>query len=205
LDLSPFPRQLVFLRWGLIPGWADDPAIGNRLINARAEGIAEKPAFRAAFRQRRCLVVADGFYEWRRSGRQRQPYFFHMRDDRPLGFAGLWESWEGPDHRAIESCTILTTAANELVRPVHDRMPVIVAPADYARWLGEEKGDSPHLPERPEGCFAQMGTVPFFRPESLLDLLRPYASEAMAASAVSPWVNSPAHDDPRCVEPAVEQ
>jgi putative SOS response-associated peptidase YedK len=178
--LSP-ERQLVFLRWGLIPSWADDPTIGNRLINARAESVAEKPAFRAAFRQRRCLVVADGFYEWRGSGKARQPYFFRMRDDRPLGFAGLWESWEGADHRAIESCTILTTAANDLVRPVHERMPVIVAPADYARWL-----------------------EPAFQPEPLLELLRPYASDAISASAVSPWVNSPTHDDPRCIESAVE-
>jgi putative SOS response-associated peptidase YedK len=179
--LSP-QRQLVFLRWGLIPGWADDRTIGNRLINARAESVAEKPAFRAAFRQRRCLVVADGFYEWRREGRERQPYFFRMRDDRPLGFAGLWESWEGPDHARIESCTILTTAANDLVRPVHDRMPVIVAPADYARWLD-----------------------PAVRPEPLLELLHPYASEAMAGGPVSPWVNSPAHDDPRCIAPAGER
>jgi putative SOS response-associated peptidase YedK len=176
-------RQLAFLRWGLVPAWADDPTIGNRLINARAETAAEKPAFRTAFRQRRCLVVADGFYEWRRDGRERQPYFFRMRDDRPLGFAGLWESRKGPDDSLIESCTILTTAANDLVRPIHDRMPVIIAAADYARWLDP-------------------ATV---RPEPLMELLRPYATEAMVAWPVSPWVNSPAHDDPRCIEPAGEE
>jgi putative SOS response-associated peptidase YedK len=179
-------RQLAFLRWGLIPSWADDPAIGNRLINARAETAAEKPAFRAAFRQRRCLLVADGFYEWRQlghtKGSPRQPYFFQMRDGRPLGFAGLWESWEGPDRARIESSTILTTAASELVRPIHDRMPVILAPADYARWLDPAVD----------------------RAEPLLGLLRAYAGEALVACAVSPWVNSPAHDDPRCIEPAAD-
>ncbi|MGA2068584.1 MAG: SOS response-associated peptidase [Thermoguttaceae bacterium] len=177
-------RQLVFLRWGLIPSWADDPAIGNRLINARAETAAEKPAFRAAFRQRRCLLVADGFYEWRRSDRpkatRRQPYLFQMRDGRPMGFAGLWESWEGPDRSRIESCTILTTAASDLVAPVHDRMPVILAPADYARWLDPAAS----------------------RPEPLLGLLGPYPSREMTAYPVSAAVNSPACDGPQCVEPA---
>jgi putative SOS response-associated peptidase YedK len=173
-------RELVFLRWGLIPSWAKDRSIGNRLINARADGVADKPSFRAAFRRRRCLVVADGFYEWKRNGKQRQPYFIHLRDDRPFGFAGLWESWEGPDHSAIESCTLLTTEANDLVRPIHDRMPVIVGRADYAQWL--------------DPALAQ--------PEPLLGLLRPYPSEEMAAYPVSTLVNSPAHEDPRCVQPA---
>ena len=173
-------RELAWLRWGLIPGWATDPAIGGRMINARAETAAEKPAFRAALRRRRCLVVADGFYEWQKTGRAKQPYFLRLRDDRPFGFAGLWESWEGPDHAAIESCTILTTEANELVRSIHDRMPVIVAPADYERWLdpGVQSADA-------------------VRP-----LLRPYPSEAMTAYPVGPRVNSPAHDDPACIQPA---
>ena len=128
-------RQFVFLHWGLVPSWAKDPTIGNRMINARAETVADKPAFRTALRRRRCLIVADGFYEWQTAGKRRQPMFIHIRDDRPLAFAGLWESWEGADHSALESCTILTTAANDLVRPIHDRMPVIVAPEDYADWL----------------------------------------------------------------------
>ena len=171
-------RGLAWLRWGLIPSWASDPAIGNRLINARAETAAEKPAFRAALRRRRCLVAADGFYEWQRSGAGKQPYFFRMRDDRPFALAGLWESWEGPDG-AIESCTILTTEANAVVRPIHDRMPVILAPADCAPWL------DPAVQT----------------PEPLRPLLRPHPPEPMLAFAVSPYVNNPMHEDPRCIEP----
>jgi len=170
---------LVWLRWGLIPSWASDPAIGNRMINARAETAPDKPAFRAAFRRRRCLVAADGFYEWQRSGRGKQPYFFRTRDDRLFAFAGLWESWEGADHLAIESCTILTTEAGEPVLPIHDRMPVILAPGDYDRWL------DPAVQ----------------RPDALRPLLRPYPPEAMMGSAVGPHVNNPIHDDPRCIEP----
>jgi putative SOS response-associated peptidase YedK len=172
-------RELVFLRWGLIPSWTKDPAIGNRMINARAETVAEKPAFRAAFRRRRCLVAADGFYEWQQTGKQKQPYFIRMRDDRPFGFAGLWESWEGADHSAIESCTLLTTEANDLMRPIHDRMPVIVAPNHYARWLDPSNAE----------------------PKQLMPLLAPYPSEAMTAFAVSTLVNSPTSDEPRCIEP----
>ncbi len=171
-------RQFVFLHWGLVPSWAKDSTIGNRMINARAETAADKPAFRTALRRRRCLIVADGFYEWQAAGKRRQPMFIHIRDDRPLAFAGLWESWEGADHSALESCTILTTAANDLVRPIHDRMPVIVAPADYAGWL------DPAVQS----------------PEPILPLLRPYPGELMEAYAVSTRVNSPAQDDQRCLE-----
>jgi putative SOS response-associated peptidase YedK len=173
-------RQLVALRWGLVPGWAKDPAIGNRMINARGETVAEKPAYRAAFRRRRCLLLADGFYEWQRTGRAKQPYFIRMRDDRPFAFAGLWESWEGPDHSQVESCTLLTTEPNNLVAPIHNRMPVILAPADYERWLD----------------------LSIQAPESLRPLLAPYPSEAMEAYPVTTHVNSPAHDDPKCIEPA---
>jgi len=172
------PRQFVFLHWGLVPSWAADPAIGHRLINARAETAADKPSFRTALRRRRCLVVADGFYEWQTVGKRRQPMFIHLRDDRPLAFAGLWEAWEGADHSSLESCTILTTAANDLVRPIHDRMPVIVAPADYGRWL------DPAVQT----------------PEPILPLLRPYPSEPLEAYAVSTRVNSPARDEPECVQ-----
>ena len=125
-------RELVWLRWGLVPGWAKDPAIGSRLINARAETAAEKPAFRTALRQRRCLVAADGFYEWQQAGRTKQPYFIHLRDDRPFAFAGLWEAWEGADHAWLETCTLLTTGPNDVVRPIHDRMPVILPPQAYS-------------------------------------------------------------------------
>ena len=171
-------RQFVFLHWGLVPSWADDPAIGNRMINARAETAADKPSFRTALRRRRCLIVADGFYEWQKLGKRRQPMFIHLRDDRPLAFAGLWESWEGAGHSALESCTILTTEANDLVRPIHDRMPVIVAPEDYARWL------DPAVQ----------------KPEPVLPLLRPYPSEPMEAYPVGTRVNSPARDEERCLE-----
>jgi putative SOS response-associated peptidase YedK len=170
--------ELAWLRWGLIPGWAKDAAIGARLINARAETAAEKPAFRAAMRRRRCLVVADGFYEWRQTGRAKQPYFIGLADDRPFAFAGVWESWEGAEHTMIETCTILTTDANELIRPVHDRMPVILPPADYAAWLDPAVED----------------------PRPLAPLLAPYPSEAMRAYPVGDFVNSPAHDSPQCVE-----
>ena len=171
-------RELVWLRWGLIPSWAKDPAIGNRMINARAETVAQKPSYRAAFRRRRCLVVADGFYEWARGGKPRQPYFIRMRDDRPFAFAGLWESWQGPDEGPIESCTLLTTEPNSLLEPIHNRMPVILAEGDYARWL------DPALQ----------------RPDALAPLLRPFSCEGMTAEKISTYVNSPAHDDPRCIE-----
>src|SRR5262245_7474343 len=124
----------ALLKWGLVPGWADDPAIGNRMINARAETAADKPSFRAAFRKRRCLVLADGFYEWQKVGGKKQPYLIRLRGGEPFAFAGLWEHWER-DGRAVESCTILTTDANGLVKPLHDRMPVILAPQDFALWL----------------------------------------------------------------------
>ena len=174
-------RELVWLRWGLIPGWAQDPAIGNRLINARAETAAEKPAFRAAMRRRRCLVVADGFYEWQRTGRAKQPFFIHLRDDRPFAFAGLWEAWEGPGHSAIESCTLLTIGPNELMRPIHDRMPVILPPESYDLWL------DPAMQQ----------------PNRLTPLLAPYPAEQMETSPVSSLVNNPANDDPRCIEASV--
>lgn len=172
-------RELVQLSWGLVPYWAADPAVGRRLINARAETAAEKPAFRAAMRRRRCLVAADGFYEWRRTGPRKQPYFIRFRDDRPFGFAGLWESWEGPDHATVESCTLLTTEPNALLRPIHNRMPVILPPEAYAAWLDPAVED----------------------PRVLAPLLVPCAPEAMEACAVGTWVNSPEHDDPECIRP----
>jgi len=173
-------RQLAWLKWGLVPSWAKEPAIGNSLINARAESVADKPAFRAAVRRRRCLVVADGFYEWQRTGGKKQPYFIRLRDDRPFGFAGLWESWEGPDHSALGTCTIITTGPNELMEEIHNRMPVILAPEDYDRWL------DPAIQ----------------KPEQLAGLLRPYPSDAMLAVAVSTHVNNPRNDDPECIAPA---
>jgi putative SOS response-associated peptidase YedK len=170
--------ELTWLRWGLIPGWAKDAAIGARLINARAETAGEKPAFRAAMRRRRCLVVADGFYEWQHTGRAKQPYFIRLRDDRPFAFAGLWESWEGAGRPTLVTCAILTTEANELIRAMHDRMPVILSPADHAAWLDPAIED----------------------PRQLASMLAPYPSDAMQAYPVGDFVNRPAHDSPRCVE-----
>jgi putative SOS response-associated peptidase YedK len=171
-------RELVWLRWGLVPGWAKDPAIGSRLINARAETATEKPAFRAAMRQRRCLIAADGFYEWQGSGRTKQAYFIRLRDDRPFAFAGLWEAWEGPDHSMLETCTLLTTGPNDIIRPIHDRMPVILPPAAYSEWLDPAVDD----------------------PRRLSPLLVPYAGERMEAYPVGHFVNSPSHDSPGCIE-----
>ena len=179
-------RRLSMLRWGLIPSWAHDPRIAHRLINARSETVAEKPAFRAAFRARRCLVVADGFYEWTPRGRARQPWLFEIDGGALFAFAGLWENWTVPAGAAlppslidvqpgmtIETCTILTTAANSVVAPVHHRMPVILPPASYDPWLAGE------------------------RITPATDALA-----AMTARPVSPAVNSPSVDEPRCIEPA---
>lgn len=174
-------RQLALLRWGLIPGWASDPSIGARMINARSETVAEKPAFRTAFKQRRCLVLADGFYEWQRSGGRKQPYFFQLRDGRPFAFAGLWERWQAPDGQTVETCTILTTAPNDLARPIHDRMPVILDPAAYDQWLDPEL--------RLAG--------------PLEALLQPYPAAAMTAYPVSTYVNNARNDGPQCLDPLV--
>jgi putative SOS response-associated peptidase YedK len=171
-------REATFLKWGLVPHWAKDPEIGNRLINARAETVTEKPSFREAFARRRCLVPLDGFYEWSRRGDRKRPFYFHLRDGEPFAVAGLWESWGG-DGGPLETCTLLTTEANELLAPYHDRMPVILRPEDYDLWL------DPNVR----------------RAEQLRPLLRPYPHEGMSAYAVSPLVNRPANDSPRCVEP----
>ena len=167
-------RELALLRWGLVPSWAKDPSIGNRLINARAETVADKPAFRSAFKNRRCLVVADGFYEWRKVGDGKQPYRITLPDGGPFAFAGLWERW-APAGEAIESFTIVTTDANPRLRPIHDRMPVILDPADHETWL--------------EGGAAALA------------LLRPFPGDALAVHAVDRRVNNPRHDDPACIAP----
>jgi putative SOS response-associated peptidase YedK len=171
-------REFTSLRWGLIPSWAKDLKIGARMINARAETLSEKPAFREAFRERRCLIPADGFYEWRRVGSKKQPFYFRLRGGKPFAFAGLWERWEGQG-AAVESCTLLTTDANDLLRPVHERMPVILDRKDYEMWL-----DS-----------SVRGT------ERLQPLLKPYPQKEMDSYAVGLRVNSSKNDDPACIEP----
>ena len=170
-------RKLELLRWGLIPSWADDPGIGARMINARSETVAEKPSFRRAFKERRCLIPADGFYEWQKTNGGKQPYYLRMRSGRPFAFAGLWENWKG-DGEEIRSCTILTTNPNDLAREVHNRMPVILPPEVYEVWL------DPDLRET----------------DQLLSLLAPYPPDDMEAYLVSRRVNSPSNNEPSCVE-----
>jgi putative SOS response-associated peptidase YedK len=170
-------RKLEMLRWGLIPSWADDPAIGNRMINARSETAAQKPSFRSAFRKRRCLVLADGFYEWQKTASGKQPYYIRMGDGSPFAFAGLWESW-GKHGKEVRSCTILTTEANGLVGEIHHRMPVILPAEEYDLWLDPDMGEA----------------------EPLLDLLMPYPDDVMEAYPVSRFVNSPSNDSEQCVE-----
>jgi putative SOS response-associated peptidase YedK len=169
-------RRLVMLRWGLLPSWADDLAIGNRMINARAESVAEKPSFRQAFRARRCLVAADGFFEWQKREGGKRPFHIRMRDGRPFAFAGLWERWTR-GKEPVESCTLLTTTANALIRPIHDRMPVIVAPGEFDLWLDPQEA----------------GT------ERVRAVLRPFSAEAMVATPVGDRVNNPRNDDPECI------
>jgi len=135
-DLEP-----ALLKWGLIPSWAKDPAMGNRMINARAETAHEKPSFRAAFRRRRCVVLADGFYEWHAQNGRKTPYYISMPDQQPFAMAGLWEHWNGADGTELQTCTILTTAANDVVQALHHRMPVILAPDHVRRWCGPECND----------------------------------------------------------------
>ena len=175
------PDQLDFFVWGLVPSWAKDPSIGNRMINARAETLAEKPAFRAAFRRRRCLIPATGFYEWKQDPNQKSktPMYIHMEDRKVFAFAGLWESWNGPDGSNILSCTIITTDPNPLMAAIHNRMPVILHPSVYEQWL--DPG------EPPTG--------------RLVSLLQPYPPEGMSAYPVSKMVNTPANDNPGCIAP----
>jgi putative SOS response-associated peptidase YedK len=175
-------REFAMPRWGLIPSWAKDASIGHKMINARSETVAEKPSFRSAFHRRRCLVPADGFYEWRTEGDIKQPFRIGLAGGGPFAFAGLWESWPGNGDdggEAIETFTILTTEANRKLHPIHPRMPVILAPEAYQTWLDG----------RPETT------------ERALSLLRPFAGEKMAFYRVSRRVNSPRNDDPDCLEP----
>src|SRR5947209_15306602 len=158
-------REATFFKWGLVPRWADDPSIGNKLINARSETITEKPSFREAFLRRRCLVPVDGFYEWARRGERKRPYYFRMNDGEPFAIAGLWEMWEGGDE-PLETCTLLTTEANALLGGIHNRMPVILRPEDYGLWLNREVQ----------------------RPEMLRPQLRPYPGDEMEFYPVSSLV-----------------
>jgi putative SOS response-associated peptidase YedK len=170
------PRQAVLLRWGLVPSWAADLSIGARLLNARAETVLEKAPFRTAFIRRRCLLPADGFYEWQPVGRKKQPIHFRFADDRLFAFAGLWDSWPGPDG-VVESCTILTTEANDLVRPIHERMPVILDPARYDDWLDPLEQDR----------------------DVLRSYLVPHPADDMVAVLANPLVNNARNEGPGCL------
>lgn len=172
------PRRLELFKWGLIPSWAKDPKIGNTLINARGESVAEKPAFRAALKRRRCLILADGFYEWKREGAGRNarktPMYLQFEGGRPFAFAGLWEVWTASDGSQVPTCTIITTTPNAVVKSIHDRMPVILPPEAYAEWL--TPGEMPS--------------------EKALAFLKPFEAAPMVARAVSTKVNNPAIDSP---------
>lgn len=169
-------RELALVRWGLIPAWAKEARFGYHTINARAESVAEKPSFRAAYRKRRCIVPASGFYEWQHGAAAKQPYLIQMRNRLPMGFAGLWESWRDPhDGSIVQSCTIIVTAANEFMQPLHERMPVILAAGDYAHWLDPDAADG-------------------------ASLLRPCPGDWLSCHAVSTYVNNPRHNDRRCIE-----
>ena len=170
-----------FFLWGLIPSWSKDPSIANKLINARGETIAEKPSFRGGFKYKRCLILTDGFYEWKvqPGTKTKTPYFIHMKDRKPFAFAGLWDEWQSPQGDALRTCTIITTEPNELMKPLHNRMPVILNPSDYSDWLDP----APRTPD------------------SLLHLIKPFSPKPMSAYPVSTLVNSPGNDRPELITP----
>lgn len=173
------PHDLTYFKWGLVPSWSKDPAMGNKMINARSETAFEKPAFRSAFKRRRCLIPADGFFEWQKREGGKVPMFIHMDDYSVFAFAGLWEVWYSPDGGELRTATILTTSPNELMASIHDRMPVILERKDYEQWLAP--GD--------------------VKAESLMPLMKSFDTNRMAAHAVSTYVNSPGNDSPETIEP----
>ena len=175
-------RQARLFRWGLVPHWAEDPAVGNRLINARAESVATRPAFRDPFLQRRCLVPAQGFYEWKKFGRAREPWLIRLKGGATFAFAGLWDRWSRGEGNAIESCALITTSANALVAPVHGRMPVLLDRGAYERWLDPRASEA-----------------------DLRALLAPFSAEAMEMFPVSPRVNGTDVDDADLVRPVTPE
>ena len=174
------PRRAGMMRWGLVPSWTKDISVGNRMINARAETLAKRPAFRTALQRRRCLVVADGFYEWASLGNHRIPMRVTLKSGEPFAFAGLWERWKAPSGEDILSCTIITTGPNDVMQPVHDRMPVILSEQDHDAWLDP---DNPDL-------------------DAVRELMGPCPADQLARTAVSSHVNSPRHDDQQCIAEA---
>lgn len=176
-EISVGNRQISLMRWGLVPSWAKE--VGDGLINARCETVNDKPSFRQAFRQRRCIIPASGFYEWRKADGKKVPYYIRFADGVPMPFAGIWEVWRSPEGQVMESCAILTTAANASVAPIHDRMPVILHPDELGLWLDRQVHDA----------------------EALKPLFAPYPADRFEVRQVSALVNSPANDSPACVLP----
>ena len=169
--------HLARLRWGLIPSWAKDESIGSRMINARAETLTEKPSFKGLLRSKRCLIVADGFYEWKQENGSKIPMYMTLKSGEPFAFAGLWDLWKSPDGEHIRSCTIITTEPNDLVAPIHNRMPAILLPGVYADWLDPDMRDE----------------------QALSHWLAPYPAEEMTARPVSRLVNDPKRDSPELI------
>ena len=173
-------RHIALVRWGLIPSWSSEPDSKFNLINARAETVAEKPAFRTAYRYRRCLIPADGFYEWQKtSDKHKQPYCFRREDGKPMALAGIWESWQAPDGSELESCAILVTAANSVVAPVHDRMPVILPETSFSPWLDRHQQ----------------------RPQELQKYLQPAVDGVLQCYRISTHVNNPQNDSADLIKP----
>ena len=180
IRLSPDGKRVLhLLRWGLVPHWAKDPSIGARLNNARGESVAEKPSFRDAFKRRRCLVPASGFYEWKTEGKTKQPYFFSLKSGEPMAMAGLWESWKAPDGSFLRTICIITTSANEIMAPIHDRMPVIISQENLQTWLQDSV-------------------------EEIQELIRPYPASALQAWAVNRRVSKTVEDDAGLIETVMQ-
>ena len=172
-------NRLALCRWGLIPPWSKDASIGSRMINARAETVADKPSFKGPLKKHRCLVLADGFYEWKKTDSGKVPVYITMKDGRPFGFAGIYSDWRPPEGESIRTCTIVTTEPNELLQPIHNRMPVIIKPDDREQWLDPDEQD----------------------PANLTPLLAPYPSDELTAWEVSRAVNSPYNNSPELIQP----
>jgi putative SOS response-associated peptidase YedK len=183
--LNTNATHVQLVHWGLVPHWAKDRAIGSRMINARAESLAEKNSFRRPLRKQRCIVLADGFYEWQTvpGQKQRQPMYIRLHGGRPFAFAGLWDAWRSPEGEALVSATLITTPPNTLIAPIHDRMPAILPQEHFAAWLSPEERE----------------------PEDVLPLLAPFPATAMEAYAVSTRVNRPGIDDRGCISPSTER
>ncbi|TFF89755.1 MAG: SOS response-associated peptidase [Promethearchaeota archaeon] len=180
---TSFEKEVVALKWGFIPFWSKDPSIGSRMINSRSETVAEKPAFKAAFKSRRCLIPTDGFYEWKKQKKGgKQPYFVHMKDEQPFALGGIWDLWKNPDGQNIESFSILTTEPNEVVKPIHKRMPLIIKQEEYDSWLNPDNDV-----------------------KEVKDLLKPYQAKKMTAYPVSKDVNNPKNKGEENIKPLEEK